>query len=52
MLIDTHCHLDFPQFDQDRDEVIGRARSAGLENIVNIGSSLSGSERSVALAAI
>ncbi|MCX7661822.1 MAG: TatD family hydrolase, partial [Candidatus Omnitrophica bacterium] len=29
-LVDTHCHLDFPQFDCDREEVIQRARSSGL----------------------
>ncbi|MHB1100281.1 MAG: TatD family hydrolase [Burkholderiales bacterium] len=30
MLIDTHCHLDAAEFDSDRSEVIGRARSAGV----------------------
>ena len=30
MLIDTHCHLDAAEFDSDRGEVIGRARSAGV----------------------
>ncbi len=30
MLIDTHCHLDASEFDSDRSEVIGRARSAGV----------------------
>jgi len=29
MLIDVHAHLDFPQFDPDRDEVIGRAEKRG-----------------------
>lgn len=50
MLIDTHAHLDFPEFDKDRDEVIKRAGLAGVEYIVNIGSSLRGSERSLELA--
>jgi TatD DNase family protein len=49
-LIDTHCHLDFPDFDQDRDAVLERAREAGIECVINIGSSLSGSRRSVELA--
>lgn len=49
MLIDTHCHLDFPEFDRDRDEVIKRAKLAGVDYIVNIGSSLQGSRRSLEL---
>lgn len=28
--IDTHAHLDGPEFDDDQDEVIGRARAAGV----------------------
>jgi len=50
MLIDTHCHLDFEQFDADRDKVIQRAREAGVTYIINIGTSVPASERSVALA--
>ena len=34
MLIDTHCHLDAPEFDEDRDAVITAARQAGLGAIV------------------
>jgi len=49
MLIDTHCHLDFPEFDADRDEVIRRAKSAGIGYIINIGSSLSGSKKALEL---
>ncbi|HOX09065.1 MAG TPA: YchF/TatD family DNA exonuclease [Candidatus Omnitrophota bacterium] len=49
-LVDTHCHLDFPEFDADRDDVIKRAREAGIENIINVASSLEGSRRSVAIA--
>jgi len=36
-LFDTHAHLDAPQFDEDREEMIARAREAGVELIVNIG---------------
>jgi len=50
MLVDTHCHLDFPEFAQDRKEVILRARDQGIGYIVNIGSSLDGSRRSIELA--
>jgi TatD DNase family protein len=36
MLVDHHCHLDFPQFASERDEVITRARRAGVGVIVTI----------------
>lgn len=49
-LVDTHCHLDFPEFNQDRSEVIDRARKAGVDYIINIGSSVEGSKRSVEMA--
>ncbi|MEW6075453.1 MAG: TatD family hydrolase [Candidatus Omnitrophota bacterium] len=51
MLVDTHCHLDFPEFDQDRDDVILRAKEKGITSLINIGSSLNGSRKSVELAA-
>ncbi len=37
MIIDTHAHLDMPQFEGDRDEVIRRARDAGVTWIIVIG---------------
>jgi TatD DNase family protein len=49
MLVDTHCHLDFSDFDPDREEVIRRAETEGIGCIVNIGSSLEGSKRAVEL---
>jgi TatD DNase family protein len=36
-LIDSHCHIDMPQFDQDRAEVVARAREAGVENMLVVG---------------
>jgi TatD DNase family protein len=36
MLVDHHCHLDFPQFASERDEVIARARRAEVGVIVTI----------------
>ncbi len=49
MLIDTHCHLDFPEFDRDRGEVVARAAKVDVGCIINVGSSLTGSRRSVEL---
>jgi hypothetical protein len=52
VLIDSHAHVDGPEFDGDRDEVLARARAAGVERIVVIGAvgDPSSAERSVALA--
>lgn len=36
MLIDSHCHLDFPDFASDRDGVVARARAAGLKRMITI----------------
>jgi TatD DNase family protein len=36
-LIDSHCHIDMPQFDADRDEVVARARAAGLAEMLVVG---------------
>jgi TatD DNase family protein len=37
MFVDSHAHLDGEQFDSDREEVIARAREAGVEAMVAIG---------------
>jgi TatD DNase family protein len=49
-LFDTHAHLDGEEYDADRDEMISRARSAGVVHIVNVGFDLESSRRSVRLA--
>ncbi len=49
-MIDTHCHLDFPDYNGDRAEVLAAARSAGITKLVNIGCDLKSSRASVALA--
>ena len=36
MLVDSHCHLDFPDFADDLDGIVARAASAGVERIVTI----------------
>lgn len=48
--IDTHCHLDFPEFDSDRRQVIERAKEAGVKYLINVGSSLEGTKKSIELA--
>jgi len=53
MFIDSHAHIDGPEFDADREEVIQRARDAGISTILNIGTGdpLGGAlERAVELA--
>jgi len=36
MLVDSHCHLDFPDFTDELDGVVARARKAGVSHIVSI----------------
>src|SRR5438876_2223845 len=37
MFIDSHCHLDGPRFDSDREEAVARARQAGIVNMLAVG---------------
>lgn len=50
MLIDTHAHLDYPDFQADFDDVLRRATEAGVTRIITIGTSVESSRRAVALA--
>ena len=50
MLIDTHAHLDYPDYDPDRAEVIARATDAGVTEIISIGTRIDSSTRAVELA--
>ena len=49
-MIDTHAHIDFEQYDQDRAQTLQRAYDAGVEKIINVGADLQGSMQSVVLA--
>jgi TatD DNase family protein len=50
VLIDSHAHLQLPEFDADREAVLGRARQAGVKAIVNIGIDLATSRASLEIA--
>jgi TatD DNase family protein len=50
MLFDTHCHLDVPAFDADREDVIARALAAGVSVLLNPAYDLASSRRAIALA--
>ncbi|MGD8922941.1 MAG: TatD family hydrolase, partial [Candidatus Zixiibacteriota bacterium] len=49
-MIDSHCHLDFDAYDNDRDRVVSDARAAGIDTIINIGVDVAASRRSIELA--
>ena len=36
MLVDSHCHLDFPDFENELDDVVARASDAGIKYMVTI----------------
>lgn len=50
MLIDTHAHLEMREFNEDREDAIKRARDAGVEYIVTIGTTIESSRDAVLLA--
>ena len=50
MLIETHAHLDYPEFAADFDDVLQRANQAGVKRIITIGTSVESSRHAVNLA--
>lgn len=50
MLIDTHCHLDFPDFEAERDAIVARAREAGVEQMITISTRVKRFETILAIA--
>ncbi len=50
MLIDSHCHLDFPDFADDLDAVVGRAHAAGVERMITIGTRIAKAARAAEIA--
>jgi TatD DNase family protein len=41
MLVDSHCHLDFPEFQDDFEEVLSRAKAAGVSTLLTISTTIS-----------
>ena len=50
MLIDSHAHLDMPEFDKDRNEVIQRAHDCGIEYIITVGIDVDSCRHAIRLA--
>jgi TatD DNase family protein len=50
MLIETHAHLDYPDFANDLEDVLRRAADAGVTRIITIGTSVESSQRAIDLA--
>lgn len=49
MIVDTHAHLDFPDYDADLFEVLNNAKNAGIEKIINVGIDLKSSNKTIEL---
>ncbi len=49
-MVDSHAHLDFPQFDGDREETVRRALETGVAAIIDVGCDLASSYAAVSLA--
>ena len=49
-LIDSHAHLDFETFDNDRPAVLERAKSVGVSTVITIGTTVESSKHAASLA--
>jgi TatD DNase family protein len=50
MLVETHAHLDYPEFANDFDDVLRRATEAGVTRMITIGTSIESSRRAIEIA--
>jgi TatD DNase family protein len=50
VLVDSHCHLDFPELESDRSDLLARARSAGVQTMLTISTRVSRFESYKAIA--
>lgn len=50
MLIDTHAHLNFPDFEKDLEEVVKRSVSAGVKKIICVSSNVGDSQKAIEIA--
>jgi len=49
LLIDSHAHIDLPEFNKDRDQVLDRARRQGVRAVINIGLDAESSRKALAM---
>lgn len=50
-IFDTHCHLGFPKLESELEDVLKRAKEAGITRLVTIGTDRQSSEKAIAMAA-
>jgi len=50
MLVDSHCHLDFPDFAEELDDIVARAEAAGIGRMVTISTRVRQFDRVLAVA--
>ncbi|MGB9706607.1 MAG: TatD family hydrolase [Microgenomates group bacterium] len=50
MLIDTHAHLNFPDYEKDLDKVVARAIKAGVKKIICVSSNITDSKKAIEIA--